>query len=58
MFIEVYKKCIQLNSYFLANFWKNLKNLKKQFFLRFGNQKVPSMMDLQKICYEAISLAR
>ena len=47
---EVYKNCLQLNNDFLANFWKKLKNLKKQFFFSFGDQKVPSMMDQQKIC--------
>ena len=49
---EVYKNCLKLNNDFLANFWKKIKKFdKKFFFFRFGDQKVPSMMDQQKICY-------
>ena len=50
---EVYKNCLQLNNDFLANFWKKIKKFdkKKIFFFRFGDQKVPSMMDQQKICF-------
>ena len=50
---EVYKNCLQLNNDFLANFWKKIKKFdkKKFFFFRFGDQKVPSMMDQQKICF-------
>ena len=33
-------------------FEKKIKKFdKKFFFFRFGDQKVPSMMDQQKICY-------
>ena len=51
---EEYNKCTQLNILFWLIFEKIWKN---NFFFRFGVQKVPSMMDQQKICSEAINLA-